>query len=308
MRKKRIILYMCTQHLKKKNQAIGIAAASSTQEVSSADLSLDEKWNDWFAGMTDGDGCFYINKKDKSISFEVTTHTTDIRILRDIKNKIKMGSVKMRSGSESMRYRVKASEAIREIVKRLNGRLHNSVRLQQFSRVCELLGIKQIPSPVIVSPQNAYLAGLLDSDGCITINVSSCSQEDSQLSGVAGKIVRLKNSRGNNQLMAKVTLSDQANMLLLKNSYGFGSIYADNSYPKATKTKYNWYIRSLTDFNTLYELLKKYPLKGVKMHRMRLTPLYFKYKELKYHLAKPDTLEYKIWENFCKSWFKYHTQ
>jgi len=67
----------------------------------------DEKWNQWFAGLTDGDGCFYISKKDRSISFEVTTHTTDARVLYDIKNKFKAGSVKLRGNTQSVRYRVK---------------------------------------------------------------------------------------------------------------------------------------------------------------------------------------------------------
>jgi hypothetical protein len=26
-------------------------------------LNNDDKWNQWFAGLTDGDGCFYIAKK-----------------------------------------------------------------------------------------------------------------------------------------------------------------------------------------------------------------------------------------------------
>ena len=30
-----------------------------------------DKWNEWFAGLTDGDGCFYINKKEHRLNCEV---------------------------------------------------------------------------------------------------------------------------------------------------------------------------------------------------------------------------------------------
>ena len=67
----------------------------------------NQKWNQWFAGLTDGDGCFYLNKKERSVSYEITTHTTDVRVLYNIKNKLKAGTVKLRSNSQSVRYRVK---------------------------------------------------------------------------------------------------------------------------------------------------------------------------------------------------------
>ena len=55
----------------------------------------------------------------------------------------------------------------------------------------------------------------------------------------------------------------------------------------------------------MYEYLKKNPLKSVKMHRMRLVLLYFKYKNLNYHLKKEGNIEAKIWAKFAKSWYKY---
>lgn len=41
------------------------------------------------------------------------------------------------------------------------------------------------------------------------------------------------------------------------------------------------------------------------MHRMRLSLKYFQYKTLKYHLKDYNTIEYDLWLEFCKSWFKY---
>lgn len=45
-------------------------------------------WDEWFAGVVDGDGYFYINKKNE-ISFELTTALVDLDILHNIKKKLK---------------------------------------------------------------------------------------------------------------------------------------------------------------------------------------------------------------------------
>jgi hypothetical protein len=267
----------------------------------------NEKWNQWLAGITDGDGCFYINKKEKSVSFEVTTHTTDVRVLYNIKNMLKTGTVQLRSNSQSVRYRVKQQAAILDIVNRLNGKLHNQARLEQFKKVCELLKVQQIPSPSWLQKENAYLSGLIDSDGSVSISVSNSSAEDSQISGVAGRTIRLINSKAHNQISLKVTSIDRNYLDLVQNSYGLGTIYVEkpNKKNRSPNPKNHWTIRSYQDFQQVYEYLKLSPLKSVKMHRIRLALLYFKYKDLGYHLKAPGTIEAKIWTKFCKSWFKY---
>lgn len=99
-----------------------------------------QKWDQWFAGLIDGDGCFYINQQ-KEISFELTTHTSDARIVYNIKNQLKAGSVKLRSGSNSIRYRVKQRATILDIVHRINGKVRNFTRCGQLKEVCQLLNI-----------------------------------------------------------------------------------------------------------------------------------------------------------------------
>ncbi len=263
----------------------------------------NSNWNQWFAGVIDGDGCFYINKK-KEISFEVTTAIQDARILYDIKNKLKSGSIKLRSGSLSMRYRVKKRSAIIDIINRVNGKLHNTARLKKFKEVCNFLNISLTSTPTLIKNQNAYLSGLIDSDGTITISALKTSQLDSQKFGNEGKIARLTHSRGHNQIYLKITSIDKQNLIFIQQSYQFGKIRLEKTNQKK-KQKYHWVISSYEEFIKLYEYLKKYPLKSVKMHRVRLVRHYFQYKKLKYHLKDPDTQEYKIWAKFCRSWFKY---
>ncbi len=267
----------------------------------------DQKWNQWFAGLIDGDGYFYINQK-KEISFELTTHISDARIVYNIKNQLKAGSVKLRSGTKSIRYRVKQRAIIVDIVHRINGKLHNFTRYGQLKIVCQLLNIHLISPTTLVTKTDSYLAGLFDSDGTITISVSKTSQPDSQKSKVPGQIDRLTHSRGFNQLRIKITSLNESNLNFIMQCYGFGKVYVEQpplKNGKVTKPKYNWTLTSYEEVVLFYEYLKKAPLKSVKMHRIRLSLHYFHYKKLKYHLKNMHTIEYKIWAKFCKSWFKY---
>lgn len=266
----------------------------------------DSKWNQWFAGLTDGDGCFYINKQEKSVSFEITTHTTDARVLYNIKNKLKAGSVKPRSGSHSTRYRVKKKSVILEIVQRLNGFVRNPVRMEQLKQVCKLYNLPfKVPSTL--RKEDGYLSGLIDSDGSFSISVSNSTAENSQISGVEGRIIRLTQAKGFSQISLKVTSSHETYLEIIQNAYGYGIIYPEkvNVMRKSPNMKYHWTVRSYDDFKILYEYMKIHPLKSSKMHRMRLALLYFRYKTLNYHLKPQGTVEAKVWAKFSKSWYKY---
>lgn len=264
-------------------------------------------WDQWFAGIVDGDGYFYINN-NKEITFELTTSIVDVNILHTIKNKLQGGSIKPKSGSRSFRYRVKARLIIANIIHRINGKLYNPTRINKFKKVCYILNIKVKQSFSILTLPNGYLAGLLDSDGTITISVSTSNASLSQKSGQAGKVARLSQSKGSNQIYVKITSTYIDPLMIITNSYNFGTIYTEkkNVKNKKPKDQYQWIIRSYEDFVLLYEYLKSYPLQSSKMHRINLSLKYFYYKKFKYHLKDIDTPEYKIWLEFCKSWFEYN--
>lgn len=270
-------------------------------------MTTKQHWDDWFAGVVDGDGYFYINKK-KEISFELTMATRDCGVLYSIKDEFKAGSIKSRSGSKSMRYRIKSKSVIERIVHKLNGKLHNPTRLEQFSKVCELVHISLKPSPQTVCKNNAYLSGLVDSDGTINISISKSTAENSQKSGQAGKIVRFAESRDFHQLTLKVTSIHDRQVIFIQNSYELGKIYRQrkNLKNRQPKDQYIWVVANYEEFIWLFEYFKKYPLKSAKMHRIRLCLKYFYYKQLKFHLKPKDSLEYKMWVTFCTSWFKYN--
>lgn len=195
-------------------------------------------WDEWFAGVVDGDGYFYINKNNE-ISFELTTALVDLGILHNIKKKLKGGSIKSKSGSNSFRYRVKARLIIENIIHRLNGKLYNPARINQFEKVCDILKIRIKKSPYMLEMPNGYLAGLIDSDGTIAISVSKTSAILSQKPGKEGKIARLSKSRSCNQIYLKITSIYKEPLFLINRSYNFGSIYTEKKILRIKSQKIN---------------------------------------------------------------------
>ena len=152
----------------------------------------------------------------------------------------------MRSHSNSIRYRVKQKSVIIDIINRLNGKLYNPARLEQFQKVCQLLNINLVAAPLLLEKNNNYLAGLIDSDGTLSISISHSSFENSQKSGIDGKLIRLIDSKSYNQIYLRITSQYREQVLLIQNSYGFGSIYEEktNRTNKKMKPMYHWTIRS----------------------------------------------------------------
>ena len=62
----------------------------------------DKKWNQWLAGLIDGDGGFYLTKKGYA-SLEITMDIRDEHALQLIKN-VYGGSIKLVSGARALRY------------------------------------------------------------------------------------------------------------------------------------------------------------------------------------------------------------
>ena len=143
-------------------------------------------------------------------------------MLYNIKNILGGGSVKIRANTQSIRYRVKQNHIIINILNRVNGKLYNQHPIAQFYATCALKNIIPIQSPQLINKQSAYLSGIMDCNGSITIGVSKTSLANYILSGVEGKIQRLIYSRDNHQLTLKINSIDKASIEVFKKSYGLG--------------------------------------------------------------------------------------
>ena len=176
--------------------------------------SINKKFNQWLAGLIDGDGYFGIVSK-KYVSLEILVALEDEIALKEIQNKFG-GSIKLRSGVKAIRYRLLNKTGIIKLINAVNGNIRNTKRLVQFNKVCILLGIDFI-YPIKLTKDNSWFVGFFDADG--TINYS------------------FKNNHP--QLTISVTNKYLQDVQEYKNILG-GNIYFD----KSQNGYYKWSIQS----------------------------------------------------------------
>jgi len=235
------------------------------------DLENPQKFTQWLAGLIDGDGCFLLSKKGFA-SLEITVDIRDKHALFLIKQKYG-GSVKLRSGAKAMRYRLHHKEGLLKLINDLNGHLRNSIRILQFSKICEKYNIPLLFCQSLTY-YNAWFSGFFDSDGSIYLSPD-------------GIIISASN---NNK-----SLLDE-----LINIYG-GKIYLTNT----TGRSFKWILINKIDIIYMIQYFKICPSFTNKMNRIRLINQYFELKKNKAHLATTDSINGKLWIRFKNKWDKY---
>jgi Cytochrome C and Quinol oxidase polypeptide I/LAGLIDADG endonuclease len=247
----------------------------SIHKLSSNNNNNKLKINQWLAGLIDADGSFLLSKKGYA-SLEITMDIRDERALYYIKN-IYGGSIKLRSNSNALRYRLHHKEGLLNLINDVNGHIRNSHRLVQLNKICIKYELNLI-LPMELTYNNGWLAGFFDGDGTITINESNW-----QLS---------------------ISIGQKTSELLtpLINIYG-GNIYIDNSHSKSFK----WYISKKEDILKLIEYFKIYPSRSAKNNRLLLTTKFYELKNMKAHKAFSDSETFlsKSWTIFIKKWLNY---
>lgn len=79
------------------------------------------------------------------------------------------GSIKLRSGSKSMRYRLHNKEGLLFLISSVNGQIRNSIRLLQLGAICDKYGISlKFAQPLTY--YNGWLSGFFDADGSIYLS------------------------------------------------------------------------------------------------------------------------------------------
>ena len=94
----------------------------------------DKAWNEWLAGLIDGDGSLLVSKSGYA-SCEITMSLQDEHALAIIKQKLG-GSIKLRSGVKALRYRLHNNKGMIDLITRINGNIRHSSRLKQLEIVC----------------------------------------------------------------------------------------------------------------------------------------------------------------------------
>lgn len=239
------------------------------------EISLEFK--QWFAGLTDGDGYIYVNKKGQ-VGFELTLPADDEKVLRIIQNKFG-GNIHARSGMKAVRYRTQRHSVMYKIVHCLNGLVINNIRLAQLHKACLALNIS-IKDLIIPTINSAYISGLLDSDGNINIYKSHY------------------NDTYRYQLTISITNKSRCNIEFLLNIIG-GNIYFD----KSLNGYYKWSANSKLLHLKLYDYFLKYPPKTIKSHRTFLIKEFHELNSTKAYLDNNKlSMKYKLWSKFKIRW------
>ena len=256
----------------RRNNSNLVRISETTREIfDSENLKGEKKFNEWLGGLIDGDGSFGITQK-KYTNCEITVELRDAKCLYLIKNKFG-GSIKLRSGSNSIRYRLHNKEGMKNLVNAVNGNIRNTKRLIQLNKICIILGINVI-KPKLLTKENGWFSGFFDADGTITMSIKN----------------------GYPQLVISVSNKYLVDVEDHKKVFG-GSIYFD----KGSTGSYKWIISSKKDILNYIEYIKKYPLKTKKWNRIMLCNKYYELINLKAYNSELEVYK-KAWDNFLKKW------
>jgi ubiquinol-cytochrome c reductase cytochrome b subunit len=229
---------------------------------------------EWLAGLIDGDGCFLVSK-DGYVSCEIIAGSLDEPMLFMIKNRFG-GSIKPRSGTKAVRWRLHHKEGMTYLVNSVNGLIRNTKRVPQFQRVCEILNIK-FCSPLPLHPTSGWYSGFFDADGTITFSLK-------------GKYPQI-------QLRIGVTNRYEKDVIYFKERF-LGSIY----YDRSQNGYYSWSTSESAIIQNFIHYTKNSPLHSIKAKRFLLVPQLYKLKRLGAHKSDSTSALSKSWLEFKDKW------
>lgn len=230
----------------------------------------DDKFNEWLAGIIDGDGCFLLSKKGYA-SLEITTQLRDKRVLYLIKQKYG-GAVKLYAGDNYLRYRLHHKAGLLSLIHGVNGLIRNPIRILQLGKICNIYGIK-LKDPQQLTYNNGWLAGFFDTDGSIYLNDNS------------GQIF--------------ITAS-QKNRFLLD---ALVELYGGQIYPMVKQGAFKWTCFRKKEILTLVnDYFKLNPCRSEKLTRLTMANRFYELRQLHAHSASHNSDLGKAWKHFLVKW------
>jgi ubiquinol-cytochrome c reductase cytochrome b subunit len=255
-----------------------LVGTSETTRATSYDKK-ETRFNQWLAGLIDGDGTLQVSKAGYS-SCEITVSLADERMLRIIQNKLG-GSIKPRSGVQAIRWRLHNRPGMIDLVNRVNGYIRHNNRLVQLNRVCTTLGLHLL-NPDNLHMEHGWFAGFFDADGTIGYYIKSINAHPQLTLSVTNKLY-----------------TDVVHFL----KFFEGAIYFD----KSKNSSYKWTVQSERNVANFLKYTKLCPPQSIKRNRLFLVKEYYRLLNLKAHKAHEDTVLHKAWIKFNRKWNKIST-
>lgn len=272
------ILFISTNNLKqdsKKNDKYFTCDNKNyinTQKVSSPRRGEgnDDKFNEWLAGLIDGDGCFLLSKKGYA-SLEIVMQLRDKRCLYLIKQKYG-GSVKLHGGYNYLRYRLHHKTGLLNLINGVNGLLRNPVRIIQLGKICDKYNIK-LKDPKPLTYFDGWLSGFFDSDGSIYLNDKS------------GQIFITASQKNRYMLDPLVKL------------------YGGQIYTLVKQDAFKWICyRKKEILSLINDYFKVNPCRSEKLIRLTMANKFYELRQLHAHRASPNSDLGKVWKHFLVKW------
>lgn len=250
------------------------------------------KFNEWLAGLIDGRGCLVVNKKGHT-SCEITMQLTDEHTLRFIQNKLG-GSIKLRSGSNSIRYRIHNKSDMIALIACINGNIRHSTRTKQLANVCLVLGIKILDLEPL-HKEHGWFSGYFDAIGSIMITALTTTK--TRAKALKSTIMSVDGE----SYVPQLELSIKAR--LLTDVINFQTIFGgDTSYDTGANGFYKWSIHTKHDVLPFINYLHSYPSRSHLAKRVHLVKKYYNLYDMEAYKLQEGSVIAKAWKNFILKW------
>ncbi len=235
-------------------------------------LKESQKFDEWLAGLIDGDGYFILTKKGYA-SCEITIDIRDKQALYLVKQKFG-GTIKPISNANALRYKLRHKKGLINLINAMNGLIRNPIRMLQMNKLCVKYGI-ELKYPLLLTYNNGWLSGFIDSDGSVYYSEKS------------------------GQVFIGIS---QKNRFLLEPLISLYGGRIDIFSPKIDAFKYIVY-RKTELLSLINNYFSKYPLKTKKASRINLIKQF--YPLLTYSKSTSDIGKFNEWIAFKDKWEKY---
>ena len=231
-------------------------------------------FNEWLAGLIDGDGYFLLTKKGY-VSCEICMDVRDKKALYLVLHKYG-GSIKPVSGAKALKYKLRNKKGLLNLINDINGLIRNPTRLLQINKLCVKYEVElRYPKPLTY--HNGWLSGFIDSDGSVYLNEKS------------------------GQIFISVS---QKNRFLLEPLIPLYGGRIDILSPKIEAFKYVVY-RKNELFSLIDNYFTKYPLRTEKSKRINLIKQFYDLRTFSNNNNKYDINILNAWVLYKDKWEKY---